>query len=146
MLNTTAAGALDITAANPSLTLASFDGPPRSFGDFTVRIRFAVRDSTTDSLGFCASVENQTSRRILFDPGSWVVRAGDRVYPIRTADFASEVEPGGTETAFLVLGRGPDGEPTRLLPDNDFELSLLMVGSVNPRPVLRLPLEGFGPL
>jgi hypothetical protein len=145
MLNSTEAGARDIAAANPSLELASLDGPPRSFGDFTVRTRFAVRDSTTDTLGLCASVANQTARRLLFDPMSWVVRSGDRVYPVRTAEFANELEPWSTGAAFLVLARGPGGEATRLLPDNDFQVSVLLCGSVNPRPVERLPLGEFVP-
>jgi|CZKI01.1.fsa_nt_gi hypothetical protein len=145
MLNATAAGARDIAAANPSLAFTSFDGQRRSFGDFTILTRFAVLDSTTGALGLCASVENHTERRLLFDPDSWVVRAGDRVYPIRTADFANELESGATGTAFLVLARGPDGQAARLLPGNDFEISVVLGGSVNPRPVRRMPLEGFGP-
>jgi hypothetical protein len=145
LLNTTASGARDIVSANPALGLTGFDGPPRSFGDFTVLARFALRDSATDTLGLCASVANQTARRLLFDPASWVVRAGDRVYPVRTADFANELEPGATANAFLVLARGPNGEAVRLLPDNAFEISVILSGSVNPRPVMRLPLEGFNP-
>jgi hypothetical protein len=145
MLNTTSDGARDIAAANPALELSTFTGPPRSFGDFTIRPRFAVRDSTTGSLGICASVANETNRRLLFDPQSWVARVGDRVYPIRTVDFANEIEPGDTAAAFLVLARGPDGAATDLLPNNDFELSVVLSGSVNPRPVMRMPLEGFDP-
>jgi hypothetical protein len=144
MLNTTEAGAADIAAANPALELKSLDGEPRSFGDFTIANRFALRDSATDTLGLCASVANHTARRLLFDPGSWVVRAGERVYPVRTVDFAGELEPGATGIAFLVLARGPDGAPTLLLPDNNFDISALLGGSVNPRPVIRMPLGGFG--
>ena len=140
MLNTNAAGARDIAAANPALALASFERAPRSFGDFTIRNRYALRDATTGALGLCVSVANQTARRLLFDPASWVVRAGDRVYPIRTADFANELEPWADGAAFLVLARDPDGEATGLLPGNDFEVSVLLAGSVNPRPVRRLPL------
>ena len=144
MLDMPPAGARSIALANPSLAMASFSGPPRSFGDFTIRIRFAVRDSVTGALGICASVSNQTARRLLFDPGSWVVRVGDRVYPIQTADFANALEPGETGNAFLVLARGPDGAATGLLPDNRFELSVILKGSFNPRPVILMPLEGFG--
>jgi hypothetical protein len=143
MVNTTAEGAGDVAAANPALSLARLDGAPRSFGDFTISNRFALRDSTTDTLGLCASVANQTSRRLLFDPESWVVRVGDRVYPIRTVDFAGELEPGATGVVLLVVARGPDGRPTRLLPDNRFEASVVLAGSVNPRPVMRMPLEGM---
>jgi hypothetical protein len=146
MLNTTADGARDIAAANPALELATFAGAPRSFGDFTIRARFAVRDGTTGALGICASVANQTARRLLFDPESWVARVGDRVYPIRTVDFPNEIEPGEAAAAFLVLARGPDGESTGLLPENDFELSVILSGSVNPRPVILMPLEGLDPL
>ena len=142
MANTTADGAGDIAAANPALSLAGLDGAPRSFGDFTISNRFALRDSSTDTLGLCASVANQTSRRLLFDPESWVVRVGDRVYPVRTVDFASELEPGATGSVLLVVSRGPDGAPTRLLPDNRFEVSVLLTGSANPRPVMRMALEG----
>ena len=145
MLNTTAEGAGDIAAANPALALNSLGGAPRSFGDFTITNRFALRDASSDTLGLCASVANNTARRLLFEPTSWVVRAGDRVYPVRTVDFAGELEPGATGIVLLVLARGPDGAPTRLLPDNDFGISVVLDGSVNPRPVIRMPLEGFGP-
>jgi hypothetical protein len=145
MLNTTAEGAGDVAAANPALSLRTLEGAPRSFGDFSITNRFALRDASTDTLGLCASVANNTSKRLLFDPTGWVVRAGDRVYPVRTVDFADELEPGATGTVLLVLARGPDGNPTRLLPDNRFEISAVLSGCVNPRPVIRMALEGFGP-
>jgi hypothetical protein len=145
MLNTTVQGAAEFASANPALSLKVLDEAPRSFGDFTIENRFALRDSTTDTLGLCASVANQTASRLLFDPGSWVVRAGDRAYPVRTVDFAGELEPGTTGAVFLVLGRGPGGEPTLLLPDNKFEISVILSGKMNPRPVRRMALEGFDP-
>jgi hypothetical protein len=145
MLNTDADGAAAIAAANPALELKVLDGTPRSFGDFTLSNRFAVRDSTTDTVGICTSVANQTARRLIFDPVSWIVRAGERVYPVRTVDFANELEAGAEGVAFLVLTRGPSGEPTLLRPDNDFRVSVLLSASVNPRPVRRMRLEGFEP-
>ncbi len=144
MLNTTEDGAGDIAAANPALTLKSLGAAPRSFGDFTVAGRFALWDASTGTLGLCASVANQTARRLVFDPGSWAVRVGDRVYPVPTVDFSGELEPGATAAVLLVLARGPDGAPTRLLPDNAFEISAVVGASVNPRPVVRMPLEGLG--
>jgi len=138
-------GADAIAAANPGLQYARLDGRPRSFGDFTLSCRFAVRDATTDSLGVCVEVANPTGRRLLFDPASWVLRAGGRVYPVPTADFAGEVEPGTTVDAFLVVAHGPDGAPTRLRPNNPFEPSVVLLGSANPRPVLRSALAGMEP-
>jgi hypothetical protein len=145
MLNTTEDGAGDIAAANPALTLRSLDGTPRSFGDFTISSRFAIRDASTGALGICVSVANQTARRLLFEPASWAVRVGDRVYPVPTVDFSDELEPGATAAVLLVLARGPDGAPTPLLADNSFEISAVLGASVNPRPVIRMPLKGIGP-
>lgn len=145
MLNTTAEGAGDIAAANPALALARLGGAPRSFGDFTLTTRFAVTDATTGALGTCASVANQTSRRLLLDPAGWVVRAGDRIYPVGTVDFAGEIGPGATEAVLLLVARGPDGRPPGLQADNAFEVSAILAGSVNPRPVARMPLEGLSP-
>ena len=145
MLSTTEAGARAVAAANPALSFSELPGRPESFGDFTLTQRFAVRDSTTDSLGICASVANATARRLLFDPTGWVVRAGDRVYPVTTVDFPGELEPGSSAAAILVVGRAPDGLPTLLAPQNTFHLSARLIAAVNPRPVLRMGLPGLGP-
>jgi hypothetical protein len=145
MLGTTTEGARRIAAANPALEFASLPAAPQDFGDFSILARFAVRDSTTDSLGLCASVTNQTGRRIFFDPGSWIVRAGDHVYPIRSSDFADELEPGATGAAFLVLAGGPDGDPTGLLPGNDFKLSVVLNGSVDPAAAKHTPAGSNAP-
>jgi hypothetical protein len=145
MAGASPAQAAAVAAANPALSLADLDPGPRSFGDYTVMNRFAVRDATTDTLGICASVTNATARRLLFAPDGWVVRAGDRVYPVGTADFQGVLDPGESAEALLVLGRGPDGEPTRLLPDNAFRISAVVAASASPRPVSRMALEGFDP-
>jgi hypothetical protein len=143
LLNVPANGVPAVVAANPSLELAALDGRPRSFGDYTLTPRFAVRDATTGSVGLCASVANQTSRRLLFDPAGWVVRAGDRVYPIGTVDFPAALEPAATAAAFLVVAASPNGEPTRLRPANPWEVSATLRASAAARPVRRTGIEGL---
>jgi hypothetical protein len=145
MLSTTVEGAAAIAAANPALSLKVLDASPRRFGDFTIANRFALRDATTDTLGLCASVSNQTPRRLLFDGGSWKVRAGDRIYPVRTVDFASALEAGATAAVFLVLARGPDGETTLLLPENEFEISVVLSEPAKSGPARQGPPEGPDP-
>jgi len=143
ILNASAEGAAGIAAANPSLQLCAFDAQPTGFGAFSITNRFALRDASTDTLGLCVSVANKDNRRLFFEPTGWVIRAGDRAYPVKNVDFPGELEPGATQAAFLVLGRGPNAEPTLLLPDNTFEVSAVLTGSVNPRPVTHDALEGF---
>ena len=123
MLNTTTEGAGDIAAANPAL---------------------ALRDQTTDSLGICVSVLSASPRRLVLDPAGWVVRSGDRVYPVATVDFPGVLEPGEGRAALLVIGRAPDGLPTRLLPGNVFHVSARILASANPRPVHRMDLPALG--
>lgn len=138
MLAATEDEARAVANANPGLEFAVLRTPPRNFGDFSLTCRFAVRDSATGALGVCVGVANLSRRRIFLDPMSWALRVADRVYPVRTVDCPPELEPGADVAAFLVLA---DGATSRLLPDNDFEPSVAMSGSANPRPVRRLGLE-----
>jgi hypothetical protein len=115
--------------------------PPRSFGAFTLRQVVALRDGRTACLGLGIDVRNLTPRRLVFDPESWVVRAGDRIYPVRTVDFANEVEPDTAQTAWLVLARGPDGHPIPLQADDDLQVSVRLTAAVNPKPMLRFPVD-----
>ncbi len=130
-----------LVAAQPALQWDDEARAPRSFGPFTVRLAFALRDGTTGCLGLCVEVRNATGRRLIFDAESWVVRSGDRVYPVRTADFANEVEPESVQTAWLVLTGAPDQNPARLLPDQDLSVSVRLSASVNPRPIFRFPVD-----
>ncbi|HZZ19239.1 MAG TPA: hypothetical protein VFE25_07720 [Opitutaceae bacterium] len=140
MLNSTAKDALQVAAANPKLELAIPEAKPRSFGDFTITNRYALRDATTGSLGLCLSISNQTARRLVFDPESWLVRAGSRVFAVRTIDFQDELGPGETAAAFLVVTEAPG-----LLADNAFEVSAVLAASVSARPVSRLAVGGLEP-
>lgn len=141
LLNATEEGARDIAAANPALTLSPADAPPRDFGPFTLSCRFCVRDAVTGAIGICVGVANKTGRRLIFDPASWVVRAGEHVYAASTADFPPELGPGADGAALLVVTGGPGGETSRLLAANAFEPSVALLGSASPRPVRRLSLE-----
>jgi hypothetical protein len=141
--NATAGEAAAWAAANPTLQFWAQDGGPRHFGDFNLTLRFALRDTTTGALGLGLSVENTSARRLLFDPASWIVRAGDHVYPAATVDFSHELEAGASAPAFLVIAHGPDGEAMRLLPDQTLETSVAILGEASPRPVQRLALPGL---
>jgi len=134
-----------LVAADPALEWDDRRRAPRSFGPFVLRLAFAIRDRTTDCLGLCVDVRNTTRRRLVFDAESWVVRAGERVYPLRTADFANELEPEAAAVAWLVLARAQDGSPTRLLPEGDLQVSVQLAATVNPHPVWRFPLADSRP-
>lgn len=141
MLALPAQGAHAVADANPALELVELHPTPASFGDFTLAPRFALRDSTTGLLGVCVGVANATNRRLSLDPASWVLRVGDHVYPVGTVDFPSELGPGTSSPALLVLSNLADGRPTRLLASNTFEPSARLLGKASARPVHRYEIE-----
>ncbi len=130
-----------LVAARPALQWDDHARPPQSFGPFTLRLAFALQDGATDCLGLCVEVRNATARRLIFDAESWVVRSGDRVYPVRTVDFAHEVEPESVQTAWLVLTPAPDQSPGLLPADGDLSVSVRLSASVNPKPIFRFPVD-----
>ncbi|AHF94958.1 hypothetical protein OPIT5_00040 (plasmid) [Opitutaceae bacterium TAV5] len=130
--------ALNMVRANPALQIVPLQEENDS-GDYTISLRYAIRDSITDTLGVAAVVRNNTYRRLQFDPKSWIIRAGNRVYPVPTAEFDPVIEPEKEATAFLVLSRDTSGMPTRLLPDSPLKLSVSLVGKTNPKPIMMEP-------
>ena len=148
LANSTPDGARAVAAANPTLNVETLGGTSRSFGDFSVQCLFAMPGTRRN--GSARHLRERLQPHLPappLRPGQLRVRrgAGDRSYPVETVDFAGEVEPGASQAAFLVCARGPGGEPMRLLPGNEFKVSVLLLGSANTRPVARMKLEGFGP-
>lgn len=143
LLNMSEEMARRMVAANPMLQLAKHDRNIPS-GDYSITIRFAVRDSLTDTLGICVALNNHTAKKLIFDPQSWMLRAGDMVYPIKTTDFAGSLDASSTQLVFLVLTRGIDGKPTRLLPDNKFTVAVELRDSVSAKPVQLIDLNKIG--
>jgi hypothetical protein len=129
--------------ANPAIQFVRFNEAAvrTDFGAFEVIQRFAVRDAVTDMLGLMVVVRSKSIMRLEFDPAGWILRAGDRVYPFNTADFAGTVEPGATVPAFLVLARDQQGGHTRLMPDSPFQVSARLLKSVNPKPLIMEPVN-----
>jgi hypothetical protein len=134
-----------LVESRPALQWDDQGRPPRSFGPFTLRVASALSDRTTNCLGLCVEVRNATARRLIFDATSWVIRSGDRIYPVRTADFANEIEPESVQTAWLVLTRSPDRNPAQLLREEDLRVSVRLSAAVNPRPILRFPIDPATP-
>lgn len=126
--------AAKMVGANPALQLVRLRDVTDS-GDYKITMRFALRDEITDTLGLCVTVKNETHGRLIFDNASWILRSGDRVYPVPTAEFVGELEPGASAAAFLVLARDAHGAPTRILPDGNYRVGLDLKGKVNTKPV-----------
>ena len=132
--------------ANPSLQIAKHPGNPVNYGLYDIAVRMAIRDDITDTLGIAVALTNiDRNNTLLFDPEGWTVRVGERVYrfnaPGSKVMFPGPLEPGRSDMVYLVLGRSPDGTPTRLLPDNDFRVTARLMESTPAVPVQSIDLS-----
>ena len=93
-------------------------------GEVATVIRELHRFPDEDALMVLAEVENGREEAIVYDPGSFQVRVGPRLYPVTLAD-ASGVVPGkGKEPIHVVIKGNPEGGRAHLSIKNDFRLVL----------------------
>lgn len=134
--------ALAMISANPAMQLANkANVPEQDVGAFSIQQRFAVRDAMTDTLALVVTVRSKSKLRLLFDPRSWVLRAGSRVYPVNLVDFSGALEPEASALVVLVLARDQAGNPTRLLPESEFRPSVALVSKESTKPVDFFPFQ-----
>lgn len=132
--------------ANPSLQFVKHPGVPVNYGLYDLSVRTAIRDDITDTLGIAVAVTNlDRNMKLLFDPAEWIVRVGERVYRLNAPGtqimFPGTLNPGQSDMVYLVIGRAPDGVPTRLLPDNDFRVTAKLLDQTPALPVQSLDLS-----
>jgi hypothetical protein len=89
-------------------------------GDYALRLEEGFRFNPEDTLVFRVALTNRTESAIAYRPGSFALRAGNRLYPQSISD-ASGVLPPLSETIvhFAVTGT-PDGGRNELSLQNDF--------------------------
>jgi hypothetical protein len=139
LLAMTESRAKEMIAANPAIQAERLS-KSEPFGDFTILQRYAIRDDVTDTLAVVVALRNDTKMQLSFDPRSWIIRAGDRVYPVPTTDFAGALEPDKTALVVLELARDQAGMPTRLLPSSPLRISVQEAGKASTKPVMVDPL------
>ena len=123
------ASAAQVAAVMPRTTLVPRPaGDVTDHGDYSVQLTHVVRFDRFDALGFAVTVTNKTDHRIVFDPESFTVRAGDPrtgpLYYAVVADLAPDFAAKESKRAFFVLIGDSTGEPNRLDPGNPFSVSL----------------------
>lgn len=123
-----------VVATNAALSM-SVKRCRQDFGDFVITTHFVVRDSVFDALGFSVTIENTGKEVLRFAPDSLTVRAGDHVYAALAADFDPVFPPKAKQAVFFVLAGDGAGGANRLSVENDFRVSLDLVGRGDAHPV-----------
>lgn len=125
-----------VRAASQSDVFQSQEKPNvYDFGEYSVRVAWVVRDTTTNAIGLALFVTNRTSMRMAFEAPRWVVRVGERLYRPTTVKGGLAIEPGATAPVFIVIGADQDtGRPLDLDVRNEFQPSGWIAGLTSARP------------
>jgi len=111
----------------------TYDGKPlvSDFNDYQIQIEQAFRFHTEDTLVFRAAITNETGTPLIYQPDSFTLRAGSRLYPQSISDASGTVSPKGQSIVYFAVTGTPDGGRNELSLKNAFTV---LVTRLSPPP------------
>lgn len=116
----------------------TFDGKPlvSDFNDYQIQIEQAFRFNTEDTLVFRVAITNETDTPLIYQPDSFTLRAGDRLYPQSVSDASGDVPPKGRSVVYFAVTGTPDGGRNDLSLKNQFTVLINRLSPVPPAVVV----------
>ena len=113
----------------------TYDGEPlvSDFNDYQIQIEAAFRFNTEDTLVFRVAITNETDSPLIYQPDSFSLRAGNRLYPQSISDASGTVPPKGQSIVYFAVTGTPDGGRNDLSLKNNFTV---LVNRLSPPPVV----------
>ena len=104
------------------VAFTTYDGKPLvgNFNDYKIQIEQAFRFNAEDTLVFRISITNQTSAPLIYQPDSFALRAGNRLYAQSISDADGIVPPHSQVIAYFAVTGTPDGGRNELALKNNF--------------------------
>ena len=111
----------------------TYDGKPLAsdFNDYEIQIEQSFRFNAEDTLVFRVGITNKTSMPLIYQPDSFALRAGDRLYPQSISDSDGHVPPNGRSVIYFAVTGTPDGGRNELSLKNQFTV---LVQRLSPPP------------
>jgi hypothetical protein len=111
----------------------TYDGKPLvgDFNDYQIQIEAAFRFNADDTLVFRVTITNETDAPLIYQPDSFTLRAGNRLYPQSISDASGTVPPKGRSIAYFAVTGTPDGGRNNLSLKNQFTV---LVNRLSPPP------------
>jgi hypothetical protein len=111
----------------------TYDGKPlvSDFNDYQIQIEAAFRFNAEDTLVFRATITNATDTPLIYQPDSFSLRAGNRLYPQSISDASGMVPPKGRSIVYFAVTGTPDGGRNDLSLKNQFTV---LVNRLSPPP------------
>ena len=112
----------------------TYDGKPlvSDFNDYEIEIEQAFRFNAEDTLVFRIGITNKTSVPLLYQPDSFVLRAGSRFYPQSISDSDGRVPPLGRVIVYFAVTGTPEGGRNDLSLKNSFTVLVSRLSSPPP--------------
>jgi hypothetical protein len=111
----------------------SYDGKPlvSDFDDYEIQIEQAFRFNAEDTLVFRAGITNKSDAPLIYQPDSFALRAGNRLYPQSISAADGSVPPKGRSIVYFAITGTPDGGRNELSLKNQFTV---LVNRLSPPP------------
>ena len=115
------------------VAFTTYDGKPlvSNFNDYEIQIEQAFRFSVEDTLVFRVGITNRTDMPLVYQPDSFALRAGNRLYPQSISDSDGQVAPRGRSIVYFAVTGTPDGGRNELSLKNNFTV---LVSRLSPPP------------
>ena len=116
----------------------TYDGKPlvSDFDDYQIQIEEAFRFNAEDTLVFRLVITNRVDAPLIYQPDSFTLRAGDRLYPQSISDADGIVPPNGRSIVYFAVSGTPDGGRNELSLRNAFTVLVNRVSPTPPPPVV----------
>ena len=113
----------------------TYDGKPlvSDFNDYEIQIEEAFRFNTEDTLVFRVGITNKSAAPLIYQPDSFALRAGNRLYPQSISDAGGQVSPNNRSIVYFAVTGTPDGGRNELSLKNQFTV---LVNRLSPPPPL----------
>jgi hypothetical protein len=112
----------------------TYDGKPlvSDFNDYQIQIEQAFRFNAEDTLAFRVAITNETATPLIYQPDSFTLRAGNRLYPQSISDADGTVPPKSRSTVYFLVTGTPDGGRNELSLKNNFTVLINRLSPVPP--------------
>ena len=116
----------------------TYDGKPlvSDFNDYQIQIEEAFRFNAEDTLVFRLVITNRVDAPLIYQPDSFTLRAGNRLYPQSISDADGIVPPNGRSIVYFAVSGSPDGGRNELSLRNAFTVLVNRVSPTPPPPVV----------
>ena len=120
------------SVANVDFT--TYDGQPlvSDFNDYEIQIEQAFRFNADDTLVFRLAITNKSDTSLIYQPDSFALRAGNRLYPQSISDADGTVPANGKSIVYFAVSGTPDGGRNELSLRNAFTVLLTRVSPPPP--------------